>query len=285
VTGVQTCALPIYLSHPGPTSRTGINPQILLRRRFLYGAFIYVLFLWTFTYAVGFVGNIVVPKSVDRGEPGPLGPPIVINALLLGLFAIQHAVMARPWFKRRWTKIVPQPIERATFVLATCVVLNLMYWQWQPMPGIIWSVEHAAGRLLLHGLSALGWVTVLYASFCIDHFDLFGLRQVVLHLRGKAYTHPGFATPWIYRLVRNPLMLGFLLAFWSTPVMTQGHLLFALLTTGYILVGIRMEERNLQAHLGDDYRRYRAATPMLLPFARRRSVAHAAATTEPASTR
>jgi len=240
---------------------------------FVYGAMMYVLFLGTFLYAIGFVGNLVVPKSIDTGIVEPVSIAIPINALLLALFAIQHAVMARPWFKHRWTKIVPMPIERSTFVFASCVVLILMYWQWRPMPEVIWSVEHPLARSLLYGLFAAGWVMVLYASACIDHFDLFGLRQVVLHLRGKEYTHPGFAMPWLYQTVRNPLMLGFLIAFWSTPVMTQGHLLFAIMTTGYILVGIRMEEGDLLRVLGEEYRQYRERTPMILPFARRNPAA------------
>jgi protein-S-isoprenylcysteine O-methyltransferase Ste14 len=243
---------------------------------FIYGAVTYGLFVVVFAYAAGFVGNIVVPKSIDSGTPGPIGKAILINALLLGLFAVQHTIMARPWFKQRWTKIVPKPIERSTFVLATCLIFILMFWQWRPMPEVIWSVENRFGQYLLNGLFALGWVIVLYSSFCIDHFDLFGLRQVVLHLRGREYTHPGFATPWIYRFVRNPLMLGFLFAFWSTPVMTQGHLLFAVLTTGYILVGISFEERDIAAHLGDSYREYRARTPMLFPWPKRRSAARRA---------
>jgi protein-S-isoprenylcysteine O-methyltransferase Ste14 len=234
---------------------------------------VYVLFLVTFCYMIGFVGNLVVPQSIDTvgaNGPAPMAVAIVVNALLLSLFAIQHTIMARPGFKVWWTTIVPRPVERSTFVLATCIVLVLTVWQWRAMPEIVWSVENAAGRAVLYALFTAGWVLVLYATFCIDHFDLFGLRQVVLHLQGKEYTHPGFAMPWIYKLIRNPLMAGFLLAFWATPVMTQGHLLFAILTTGYILVGIQFEERDLIQALGEDYRKYRAMTPMLLPFPRPR---------------
>ena len=236
---------------------------------FLYGAVVYVVFLATFSYMIGFVGNLVVPKSIDTGEAGPTGLAIVVNALLLSLFAIQHTIMARPGFKAWWTKIVPAAIERSTFVLVTCIVLILMVWQWRAMPEIVWSVESTMGRYLLFGMFASGWALVLYATFCIAHFDLFGLRQVVLHLQGKNYTHPGFAMPWLYKMVRNPLMLGFLLAFWSTPVMTQGHLLFSILVTGYVFVGIQFEERDLLKALGEQYRLYRARTPMIFPFPKR----------------
>lgn len=233
---------------------------------FLYGAIVYILFLITFSYLIGFVGNLVVPRSIDTGEGGSIGLAIVVNALLLSLFAIQHTIMARPGFKEQWTKIVPAAIERSTYVLATCIVLGLMVHQWRAMPEVVWSVENAVGRMTLYGLFTAGWVLVLYSSFCIDHFDLFGLRQVVLHLLGKEDKSPGFVTPWLYKIVRNPLMLGFLLAFWCAPVMTQGHLLFSILVTGYIFAGIQFEERDLLQILGEDYRRYRERTPMLFPF-------------------
>ena len=239
---------------------------------FAYGLGMYGLFLFTFCYAIGFIGNLVVPEAIDDGQAGPAGRAVLINVLLLSLFVLQHTIMARPAFKERWTRLVPRPIERATFVLATCIVLNIMYFFWQPLPQVVWSVQHPVGQTMLHALFAFGWVVVLYASFCIDHFDLFGLRQVVLFLRGRAYTHPGFAMPALYRAVRNPLMLGFLIAFWATPHMTQGHLLFSLLTTGYIFFGIAMEERDLLKLLGEDYRRYRARTPMILPWPRPRTM-------------
>ncbi len=237
---------------------------------FAYGAGVYVLFLGTFLYAMGFVADVGVPKGINDGVRAPLATALLINAALLSMFVVQHTIMARPAFKRRWTRIIPPAMERSTFVLATCIVLGLTFWQWRPLPGVVWDVGHPAGRALLWSLYAGGWMIVLYASFCIDHFDLFGLRQVVLHLRGKAYSHPGFAQPWIYKLVRNPLMLGFMIAFWSAPTMTTGRLLFALLTTGYIFMGIAFEERDLARSLGEDYRRYRATTPMLLPWPRRR---------------
>ena len=243
---------------------------------FLYGTIAYVLFLGTFCYAAGFIGNLVVPKSVDTVTAAGLSATasaILINALLLSLFVVQHTIMARPGFKKRWTTIIPQPIERATFVLATCGVLCLMFWQWRAMPGVVWSVESAAGRTILWAVFGFGWVLVLYSSFAINHFDLFGLRQVVRHLQGKDQSPAGFVMPLLYKIVRNPLMLGFVIAFWATPVMTQGHLLFALLTTGYIFMGIWFEERDLLGTLGEDYAKYRRRTPMLLPFPRPRGAA------------
>lgn len=236
---------------------------------FLYGAASYGLFLCTFVYSIGFVGNLVVPKSVDTGAAGPAGVAILVNLLLLTVFALQHSIMARPGFKERWTKFVPEPIERSTYVLATCIVFGLLFWQWRPLPQVVWHVGLPAVRSILYGLFAFGWVLVLYSTFCIDHFHLFGLRQVVLHLRGKPYIDPGLATPLPYRLVRNPLMLGFIIAFWSAPVMTQGRLLFCIVTTAYILVAIQLEERDLLRALGEQYRRYRERTPMLLPIPRR----------------
>ena len=247
---------------------------------FGYGLVAYGLFLVAFLYAIGFVGNTVVPKSVDSGAGGLTASAILINSLLLGAFAVQHAIMARPWFKERWTKLVPQPVERSTFVAVASLLLLLAFWQWRGMSGIVWQVENSAGRGILQGLFVMGWVLVLYASFLIDHFDLFGLRQVYLHLKGKEYTHPGFATPTLYRFVRNPLMLGFLMAFWATPVMTQGHLLFSILTTAYIFIGVTLEERDLLRVLGEDYKRYREQTPMIIPLPWKRLTAPRAADSE-----
>ena len=238
-------------------------------RKFLclmYGVVAYVLFLGTFSYACGFIGGFVVPKGVDDGSTVARSQAIVANVLLLGLFAAQHTIMARPTFKRWWTKFVPVAIERSTFVLFTCVVMGLMFWQWRPLTTAVWQVDGDVAKVVLWGLFAFGWLLVLYSSFLIDHFDLFGLRQVVLNFRGIDYTDPPFAKPALYRMVRNPLMLGFLIAFWSTPAMTQGHLLFAVVTSAYIFVGIWFEERTLLGVLGEDYRRYRATTPMVLPF-------------------
>ncbi len=233
---------------------------------FAYGLIAYTLFLVAFLYAIGFVGNVLVPKGIDGGETGPTASAILINLALLSLFAVQHSVMARPAFKRWWTTIVPAPIERSTFVLLTSLVLLLLYWQWRPITTTIWHAEAPWLRSLLTGISLVGWLLVLFATFVIDHFDLFGLRQVWLHLKGRPYTHPPFAERSVYKFVRHPLMLGFIIAFWSTPDMTGGHLLFASVTTAYILVAIQIEERDLVAFLGDDYRGYRARTPMILPL-------------------
>ena len=233
---------------------------------FLYGLVCYAIFFATFLYVIGFVGNVsMLPKTIDSGTAGSIGTAILINALLLGVFAIQHAVMARPGFKARWTKLVPEPIERSTFVLATCICLALLVWQWRPMTGTIWQVDSEIGRIVLVGLFALGWAIVLYTTFLIDHFDLFGLRQVFLHLRGREYTPVPFMERSLYKWVRQPMMIGFIIASWSTPVMTAGHLLFAIGITGYIFIGTFMEERDLVAGLGEDYRSYRRRTPMFLP--------------------
>jgi len=234
-----------------------------------YGSVVYVIFVGTFLYMMGFVANLFVPKSIDSGTTGSVATAILINTLLLGLFAVQHAVMARPRFKAWWTRFVPPPIERSTFVLVTCLVLALLVVLWRPIETTVWRVEASWARTVLLGLSLFGWVLVLYSSFLIDHFDLFGLRQVWLHFRGRPYTHHPFVERSVYKLVRHPLMLGFLIAFWSTPDMTGGHLLFALLATGYIVVGTRLEERDLVAFLGDDYLRYRARTAMFLPRPKR----------------
>ncbi|OBK79507.1 methanethiol S-methyltransferase [Mycobacterium sp. 1274761.0] len=236
-----------------------------------YGAASYVLFLAAFVYAIGFVGGIGVPRSVDHGIDAPIGQAIVVNMLLLGLFAVQHSVMARPGFKRWWTRFVPQPVERSTFVLLSSAVLILLFWQWRTMPAAVWHVGPPAGRLAVWVLFWAGWATVLATTFMINHFDLFGLRQVYLAWRGKPYTDLAFRTSLLYRLVRHPLMLGFIVAFWAAPTMTAGHLLFAVATTGYILTAIQLEERDLGDALGAQYRDYRKNVPMLIPRPRRRS--------------
>jgi protein-S-isoprenylcysteine O-methyltransferase Ste14 len=235
---------------------------------FAYGVASYVLFFVTFLYLVCFIGNIGVPKSIDSGAAGPVGVAILVNFLLVALFGVQHSIMARPWFKAWWTRFVPKPIERSTFVLITSVILIVTYWLWRPIPGVVWDVELPAARAALYALFFLGWGLMLYASFLIDHFDLFGVRQVYLHLRRQKYTHSPFATPPLYKVVRNPLMLGVLIALWATPTMTYGHLLFAALMSAYIFVGIAFEERDLLRFLGEDYRRYRERTPMILPWPR-----------------
>jgi protein-S-isoprenylcysteine O-methyltransferase Ste14 len=232
---------------------------------FVYGLIAYSAFFAAFLYLIGFVGNFGVPKSIDSGTQGAGGTAILVNVLLVGLFAVQHTIMARPGFKTWWKRFVPVPMERSTFVLVTSLLLGLLYWQWRPLPGTVWLVEPAPLRAILIGLSFVGWGIVLYSSFLIDHFDLFGLRQVTLHLRERPYRHHPFMERSLYKIIRHPLMAGFLIAFWATPTMTEGHLLFAGLMTAYVFFGIHMEERDLLRMLGDDYRRYHARTPMLVP--------------------
>lgn len=236
---------------------------------FLYSAVIYVLFLGTFVYMIGFTAGAVVPKHIDGPMTAtPVGMALAIDATLLALFALQHAIMARRGFKQWWMRLVPRVAERSTFVLATCVVLLLMVWQWRPLPGVVWSVEGPAAWAL-YGVSALGWLTVLVSTFLIDHFELFGLRQGVIHLLGRPYEPPTFRERSLYRLVRHPIMVGFLIAFWATPIMTTSHLLFAGLTTAYIFVGVAMEERDLVATHGVAYLDYRRRVRAFLPLPRR----------------
>jgi len=231
---------------------------------FFYGVVCYLAFLAIFLYAVGFLGNFGVAKSIDSGPQSPFWQALVINTLLLGLFALQHSVMARPWFKAAWTRIVPTSVERSTYVLFTCIALFLLFWKWQPMGGVVWNVVNAPGRLALYALYACGWLIVLITTFLINHFDLFGLRQVWLHLLGRTYTEIGFRTPGPYRYVRHPLYVGWLLVFWSAPVMTSAHLVFAIATTAYILIAIQFEERDL-VRFHREYADYRRQVPMLLP--------------------
>jgi methanethiol S-methyltransferase len=240
------------------------------RLMFLYGVLSYAVFFATFLYAAGFVGDILVPKSLDSDPVGPFGASLLVDLGLLGLFAVQHSVMARPGFKRMLTRFVPAPIERSTYVLASSLALILLFWQWRPLGGTIWEIDATAGRALMNALFAGGLLLVLVATFLINHFDLFGLRQVWLQFTRRPYRTLPFKTPALYRLVRHPLYVGWLLTFWATPVMTISHLLFAVMTTAYILIAIQFEERDL-ADLHPEYADYRRRVPMLIPFGRRKA--------------
>jgi protein-S-isoprenylcysteine O-methyltransferase Ste14 len=225
-----------------------------------------LLFLATYAGLAGFVGNLLVPRSIDSAPADPVGRAIAIDLVLIALFGLQHSIMARPGFKRIWTRIVPQPIERSTYVLASCGVVLLLIWQWRSIDPVVWDVQNPAGRALLYGIFAVGWLIVPTVSLLISHFDLFGTRQVWLHLRGQEYTSLPFRTPSVYKLVRHPLYVGFFIGLWATPTMTAGHVLFASALTAYILIAVIFEERDLLVQFGKAYEEYRSRVPMFVPW-------------------
>ena len=234
-----------------------------------YGIVAYLIFVGAFLYAIGFVDGVVVPKTIDDGTTVPIAEAIAINLVLLTIFALQHSIMARQPFKRWWTTVIPASIERSTYVLLASLALILVFWQWRPIPTVIWQVESPAAASALLGLSLFGWLVVLLSSYMINHFELFGLQQVMHNLSGRKSSPTEFRTPFLYKFVRHPLYVGFIIAFWATPVMTSGHLLFAAVTTAYIFVGIMLEERDLVAHFGPAYQQYREKVGMLMPMLRR----------------
>jgi protein-S-isoprenylcysteine O-methyltransferase Ste14 len=236
----------------------------------LYGIVAYGVTLVALLYLIGFTGNLIVPKSIDSGTAGPLLQSAIVNTVLIGLFAIQHSVMARPGFKRWWTRMVPPSIERSTYVLFTSFALLLLYWQWQPIPAPVWTVANPVAAAVLDGIFWLGWIVLVASTFLLSHFELFGLSQVFARLFGKPPSETKFRAPLLYRRVRHPIYLGVLLAVWATSAMTAGHLLFAVLLTGYILIGIQLEEHDLIRQFGDQYRRYRRHAAMLIPVPGRR---------------
>jgi methanethiol S-methyltransferase len=254
------------------TETQSISPTVSENRifrfaAFLYGVFAYLVFFAAFLYAVGFVAGLVVPKAIDDGRPASsIAEALTINLLLMTLFAVQHSVMARRQFKQWWTQYVPKPLERSTYVLLASLTLILLFWQWRPMPAILWHIEEPEMAMAITALSFLGWLIALSSTFLINHFELFGLHQVANNLSGLETPTPRFRTPLYYKFVRHPLYLGFIIAFWATPTMSAGHLLFAAVTTAYIFVGIFLEERDLVETFGEEYRRYKQRVSMLLPW-------------------
>ena len=237
---------------------------------FLYGVIAYVIFLGAFLYAIGFLGNFIVPKSINTGVESSMILSIIVNALLLGIFAIQHSVMARPAFKKALTKIIPEAMERSTYVLLSSLILLLLYWQWQPLPEVVWSIENETISTLVIVLFFMGWLIVFFSTFMINHFELFGLEQIYNNLKNKSSKPLTFTTRFFYGIVRHPIMLGFIIAFWATPIMTVGHLFFAIMTTVYIYIAVKyLEEKDLREFIGEAYDEYIKKVPMFIPFTKK----------------
>ncbi len=233
---------------------------------FIYGVFCYLIFFGTFLYAIGFVGNFIVPKSMDSGIDVPFANALLVNLILLGIFAVQHSVMARQGFKEKWKKIIPAAIERNTYVLFSSLALILLFWQWRPMGNVIWDVSNTTLGTVLITISLAGWLFVLISTFLLDHFELLGLKQAYSNLTGKEPQSSRFKTPGFYKFVRHPIYFGFTVAFWSTPIMTTAHLLFAIGTLGYTIIGIYLEEQDLISIFGEEYKNYKSKVSMLIPF-------------------
>jgi methanethiol S-methyltransferase len=254
------------MTHTQAISPDAPGSRIVKLIAFLYGLGAYFTFFGTILYAIGFVTGWWVPKTIDTGAVSSITQALVVNLLLMSLFAVQHSVMARKQFKQWWTQYVPKPVERSTYVLLSSLALILLFWQWRPIPTIVWQIDHPPIALTVTGLSLIGWLVVFTSTFLINHFELFGLHQVATNLTGREMPTPRFRTPLYYKFVRHPIYLGFIMAFWAAPTMSVGHMLFAAVTTVYIFVGILLEERDLVDLFGDDYRRYKAQVSMLLPW-------------------